>query len=358
MAKRLLNCAVAIDNATFRYWGNSLIETQIKAIEELSNAVASRPTFFGRRDNEGVLGYILPDERSITIFHTAEEIEKGAEPVAKYPFANESFDILDVHFTARESVLVSIKPRASQTLEGGTVIDVPSVKHLEDALRTKTKLPSEPTERLHFAPTQWCTNKATFTAISDDGKAYTYATDRRTTRAAGRDFDQPIDPLWLDRGQPIEYLSESVVQKVAGGGLYTAALSKDSELFLWGQAAPDAKEELDDPWSMDEDADDYVRLQDLRIDGEPIKATDVAVGAAYILVAVERDERPKFPHQDGGVERAVLAAGNNVKGSLGLGEDVDEKEFVKVYTEVKALRGKKIKQMVCAEWSSFVVVGE
>ena len=87
---------------------------------------------------------------------------------------------------------------------------------------------------------------------------------------------------------------------------------------------------------MDEDADDYVRPQDLRIDGEPAKATDVAVGAAYILVAAEREERPDSLYQDGGVGRAVLAVGNNLKGSLGLGEDMDEEEFVKVYTEVSS----------------------
>jgi hypothetical protein len=41
---------------------------------------------------------------------------------------------------------------------------------------------------------------------------------------------------------------------------------------------------------------------------------------------------------------------------LGLGPEMEGREFVEEFTAVEALNGKRVKQMVCAGMSSFVVV--
>jgi alpha-tubulin suppressor-like RCC1 family protein len=129
---------------------------------------------------------------------------------------------------------------------------------------------------------------------------------------------------------------------VAAGGLYTAALADDGELYVWGQAMAGTPGELHCLATRGDDEDEYVKTVEL---GEGARVVDVGVGNAHVLVAVEAGE-----------SRAVWAAGDNQYGALGLGPEMEGREFVEEFTAVEALNGKRVKQMVCAGMSSFVVV--
>lgn len=143
----------------------------------------------------------------------------------------------------------------------------------------------------------------------------------------------------------------------------TAAISEDGELFLWGQSNPGLEEDLNVllPHNHEYKAspvmetmttiranavqDDDIKVLNISIDGRNATAYDIAIGSGHILVAAE-DETGKH---------VLLAAGCGTEGQLGTGGVIDyEKEF----REVVVLRGKRIKQLAAAGWSTFVVIEE
>ncbi|KAF2178714.1 hypothetical protein K469DRAFT_717929 [Zopfia rhizophila CBS 207.26] len=96
----------------------------------------------------------------------------------------------------------------------------------------------------------------------------------------------------------------------------------------------------------DEDEDQYVKCVKIEIEEREARVTDVATGSGHILVVAEVEAMAK-------VERAVFAAGQGESGQLGVG---GTPKFVDEFTEVRELRGKKVRSLVCAGWSSWVVV--
>ncbi|KAF1977751.1 hypothetical protein BU23DRAFT_451641, partial [Bimuria novae-zelandiae CBS 107.79] len=176
---------------------------------------------------------------------------------------------------------------------------------------------------------------------------HTYATDRRFPSALGRDSFCLAEEG--DIAQPIPFLEETIVKKIAAGALYTAAVSEDGELHLWGQATTDMPGELRAVRDREEGGDEYVRTPEMRIDGHIARVIDVAVGFGCVLVAAECEG------QNGSVEREVFAAGNNRRGCLGLGPDMDKADFVDEFLPLSLLNGRKIKQILCAGMSSYVV---
>ncbi|KAL1606783.1 hypothetical protein SLS60_004190 [Paraconiothyrium brasiliense] len=329
---------IKVDSAYY-YYGTSLLPAQISTITSLITSLAQDPIFFGRRDTSGVLGFISPVSSSITIFNTPEEVTEGADPTSTTSFVSTPWTIRDIHFTASDAIYAHLEPQGTDT-KTSTIFKLPSLQHLQDFLgapsQGKDNLPDE-TTCTTFTTTHSTTNTATLTTLSPKGQVRTLATDHRFTRAAGRDSDHSISTA-----QPVPFLEETAIMKVAAGGLYTAALAGDGELYLWGQAAAGSPGELRCLAKEDEDDDKYVRTVDV---GEGVKVVDVAVGAAYVLVAVESEEK-----------REVWSAGDNQYGALGLGAAIGGREFVEMFVPVKALEGKRIKQMICAGMSSFVVV--
>ncbi|KAJ4356181.1 uncharacterized protein N0V89_004211 [Didymosphaeria variabile] len=334
----LTHHTVKVDSAYY-YYGTSLLAAQITTVTSLSTSFAQCPVFFGRRDTSGVLGFIVPSNSSLSIFSTPEEIAQGADPILTTSFASTPWTISDIHFTASDAVFAHLQPQGIDT-ETSTNIKFSSLQHLQNFLEVTSQHQddlSDGIKRTIFTSTRSTTNTATLTTLSPKGQVKTLATDRRFARAAGRDPDHSTSIP-----QPVPFLGETAITKIAAGGLYTAALADDGELYLWGQAAAGSPGELHCLAKEGEDDDEYVRTVDA---GKDVRVVDVAVGAAYVLVAVESEGK-----------REVWGAGDNQYGALGLGAAMDGREFVEVFVPVKALEGKRVKQMVCAGMSSFVVV--
>ncbi|KAF2263399.1 hypothetical protein CC78DRAFT_534011 [Lojkania enalia] len=260
--------------------------------------------------------------------------------------------------------------------------------------------------------TQLVSGATTLTALTATGQVYTWTPDPRYPNCLGRPNENPELPT------PIPYLSETRIAKIAAGGYLSGALSADGELFVWGQSPPGIDSEFRilkpkskpqsqssdadlfipeigqdmylpppppryTPWSPenaekwarevavmrrdgrmprhpddprpeqlglgedDDEGDEFVKQVDISIQGRPATVTDVAVGHGHVLVAAEANgDRNK-------VLRAVFAAGQGESGQLGLGSSA---EFVENFTEVEMLRDKKVKSLICAGWSSWVVV--
>lgn len=318
-------------NNTYHYTGTSLLPAQITTITSLPASPSQTPFFFGRHDTSGILGFIHPSQSTLTTFSTPSEIAQGALPVSTTSFATSPWTIHSITFTAADATLVHVAPRNG---EQATIIELPSLQHLHDFLESPN---ADYIARTTFPPARVTTNIATLTALSQSGTLHTLATDRRFARAAGRDPDVSSETV-----QPVPFLEQSAITKVAAGGLYTAALADDGELFMWGQAIAGTPGELRCLVDRDDDDDEYVRTVSV---GEGVRVVDVAVGPVHVLVAGE-----------GGGSKWVWAAGDNRHGALGLGVEMEGKEFVEEFVVVEGLKGKRVKQMVCAGMSSYVVV--
>lgn len=94
----------------------------------------------------------------------------------------------------------------------------------------------------------------------------------------------------------------------------------------------------------DEDEDDFVRSVELKIDGHPAQAIDVSVGRGHILVVAQDPENRII---------TVFAAGCNENGQLTRPFSVG---FVEDFVELSEFRGWEIEQLVCAGYTSYVVV--
>ena len=232
-------------------------------------------------------------------------------------------------------------------------------------------------ELLNFAPSQWCTNAATFTALNQNGEVcvailvllvggsaaqsyheltrvaqvYTWSFDRRFPKCLGRPFAEGIGPYLNDSAAQIPYFSETKIQKIASGGYYSAAITDDGELYVWGQASPTpagARCELGVLQDKaDEDEDEFVRSVRLEIDGRPAKAVDVSVGWGHLLVVVEaKDDSQQLT-------TAVFAAGRNEHGQLA---SLSRRGSVQKFAELPEFRGWAVEQLVCTGYTSYVVV--
>lgn len=316
---------------THSYTGPSLLPSQTAHLTTSPPAT----TFFGRPSTTGVLGLINATTTTLTTFSSPEELAHGAPDVQRTGFVTSPWTILGVHFTARDAVFMHVVRRSTGR---SSVIEVPNLAHVRRFLAGE---PGGCVARCNEDEdvVQVTSNTASLTVLTREGTVYTLSTDPRFTRVAGRDVDAHTHTVL-----PVPFLAHTRVAKVAAGGLYTVAVASDGELFLWGQAQAGTPGELRCLAHMTEDDDEYVRTVDF---GDGARVLDVAVGAGHVLVAVEREGA-----------REVWAAGDNRYGALGLGVEMKRREFVDEFVEVRALRGRRVMQMVCAGMSSCVVVGD
>ncbi|KAF2447309.1 RCC1/BLIP-II [Karstenula rhodostoma CBS 690.94] len=322
-------------NTTYHYTGSSLLPSQTATLTTLPTSPTSPPIFFGRPDTAGILGFIsrTTHTHTLTTFSPPAEIATGAPPTLTTCLASSPCTVHAIAFPAADVALVHLAPQANAPA-ALVQLPLPSLQHLHDFLRHPD---AEYMARTTFPPTHVTANTATLTAISPRGTVHTVATDRRFARAAGREPD-----FGTETAQPVPFLEHTTITKVAAGGLYTAALADDGELFVWGQAVAGTPGELRCLADRGDDDDEFVATVEV---GEGARVTEVAVGAAHVLVAAER-----------GGSRGVWAAGDNRYGALGLGVDMEASEFVDEFVAVEGLRGKRVKQMVCGGMSSYVVV--
>jgi hypothetical protein len=339
---------------TIIYTGTSLTATQQSEFTSPTskiNLALSRPecrlSFFGSAMHDGVRGYICDDK--ITIFGTpAEQAELGDQyrGIATWTLPS---PVAEVVMCSDSSLILAHKQGPDDTESITTFL---SFQALKDYC---SKAADAEFERLAtFTPTQLVTNATTATALSPNGHVYTRTTDPRYPFTLGR------PPTNSSVFEPVLYLSELTIAKIASGGYMTAAISSEGELFLWGQANPGTKGELgvlhkldynqkpnpkDTVIWGDTEQDEYVRCLNVFINGVEAAVEDVAIGTGHILITA----------RNGRSERVLFTAGCGSEGQLGIGRTV---EFVSEFEEVAALRGKRVIQMAAAGWSSFVVAEE
>lgn len=159
-----------------QYYGTSLDPEQIQHIESLGYNPSQPHVFFGRTLDHGVRGFITPTSHHITLLATDSEIEKNdMQKVHMLSFKEDAWSICDLRFTSSDNVLISSISSANSNLENGIVTDLPSLSHLAMALcgrggEDTLQCPKHDRIQCDFAPTQWCTNATTFTALDSNGK--------------------------------------------------------------------------------------------------------------------------------------------------------------------------------------------
>jgi hypothetical protein len=356
------------------YFGTGLLDTQKEWLighGDLKRAVATigpcdrdcdggeGVVLFGSTMHHGVRGYVVKRakgaDQKVVLFGTDVETQDLGVPDVQTYFLSETRAIVtDVKIDSEGCVLLHVKKRSAT---GESVLRFADFglfrRYLEagggmhDGGAEVTLLPFTSQD-----PPRCVGNATTMTAVDDEGHVWTSTRDPRYSRCLGRSYDGDVEMALLP------YLEECYVTKVASGGYMSAAVSSDGELFLWGQACPGSKHELDvlkgdaetgpsaTGISCSGDQDEFVKCLDVRIDGHEATVYDVAIGHGHVLVAAEVVEAGRE------TQRVVFAAGDNSRNQLGLGADVDFKER---FEEITCLRGKRIAQLAAAGWSTYVV---
>lgn len=339
------------------------------------------PRFFGTAMHDGVRGYVV--NRKVTMYGTPGKKNERADTscdVASWEIPGTTcHPLAEVSMCSDDSLLVvctsspgpesgwgeSESTSAVESLVKGndefydgtkaiasrasSVNLVRSLQDLREYCSTET-----PVETVaDFAPTRLVVNATTSTILDEDGRVHTRTTDPRYPACLGRPY------TGTSTFEPVPYLSETRINKIASGGYMTAAISEDGELFLWGQTSPGTEGELGVLRRPDSDIDtenskdtaiwdepgqdEDVKCLTIRIDGRDAYAYDVAVGFGHVLVAAKNEHG----------QRVVFAGGCGENGQLGLGKTPS---FMRDFEEVVTMRGKQVVQLAAAGWSSFLVV--
>lgn len=133
---------------------------------------------------------------------------------------------------------------------------------------------------------------------------------------------------------PIPFLGGIPIRKIAVGGWVGAVVSHDSDLYVWGGQAGEAKKIKALPCISD---GEEVKLVD--IDGE-VDVVDVGVGSGHII-ALTADGK-------------VWATGEGECGQLGTGSKAFEEDWVEVRGEWEG-KGKVV-EVGCGVWCSWLLV--
>ncbi|KAH6618495.1 hypothetical protein C7974DRAFT_317816 [Boeremia exigua] len=298
--------------------------------------------FFGAAMHDGVRGYVADsmmcsDSSLLLVCNPKLVTEPGEEEPEP-----------DAIVSSGKGGLECCKVSALAMPRTRTISCVRDLQGLRDYCAAETPIECA----AQFAPIQLVVNATTATALDQGGRVHTRTTDPRYPTCLGRPY------TGTSNFEPVPYLSETRIIKIASGGYITAAVSEDGELFLWGQASPgtvgelgvlhrsdystDIKDNMGNVIWADSVQDEDIKCLNIYIDGKAASAYDVAVGFGHVLVAARNEVG----------EHAVFAAGCGEQGQLGLGRSCD---FQQEFEEVVSLRGKQTSSLVAAGWSSHVV---
>jgi hypothetical protein len=319
-----------------------------------------RVQFFGTEMHDGVRGYVVYDEvganSQVVVFATEVEEEAGVEAVQSYCVEG-GWKVVGVWMGSDGGVMVGLVGREDGKEK---VVRFDGIDGLRKWLGSGCVAEMNSEVVASFRPVQWCANSTTTTVLDESGQAHTATRDPRYPRCLGRPF---TDTACFE---PVPYLSETRVIKVASGGYMSAAVSADGELFLWGQANPgcdtvlsglkdkvapsvDGVEMATTRIVVEDEQDDMIKCLNVMIEGEEGSIYDVAIGHGHILVAAEVKTARST------TKRAVFSAGTNSTGQTGL---VSKVEFIEDFTEILALKTIKVEQLVATAWTTFVVAAE
>jgi hypothetical protein len=316
--------------------------------------------FFGPRMHDGLRGYLISSSNSISdelvIFSTDLEIARGGAVHRVYVLKG-VWRIVAIQMDSCGGILVSLKSKITSDQQTLYFEDLETLRKELDSAFTSYL----PTQRVAtFTPKQWCNNSTTFMVIDSRGGPHTMSRDPRYPKCLGRGVANTTS------FEPVTYLSETVIEKIASGGYMSAAVSLEGELFIWGQANPGCEADLlvlreGECWngsqgerkrtgiSAEDDEDGIVKCLNVFIEGEEACTRCVAIGHGHILVAAEVKKAGCT------TKRAVLSAGVNTKGQLGLQL---RGGFVEDFKEIPMFRDKKIGQLVATGWTTFVLTLE
>lgn len=356
------------DTWTIQYRGTGLPPklqehiAQSVPIREAVNGHRRTLHFFGSTLHDGLRGYFITStdgtNSGMCIFSTDLEVEGGMPLVRKYSSALVQ-KTSTVQMDSAGRVLLGLRMDENENDNENQTrnLHFNDLNELVAHLAAQSESSPSTQQLAPFIPTQWCTNATTSTALSSDGQVFTSSRDLRFPKCLGR---TPTNPGHFES---IPYFSETCIQAISSGGYMSGAVSTDGELFLWGQSIPGHDGSiavLEESALGDDDLggrggtriscapeqDELIKCLDVYIDGMEARTCRLAIGHGHVLIAAE------VRGIDGNTKRAVLGAGVNSNGQLGLQTTTT---FVKHFEEISVFRDVAIQQLVATGWSTFVV---
>jgi hypothetical protein len=363
------DCVIAYSNSksvwTVQYRGRSLAPAQAEHVansEVISQAVGAdgpRIDFFGSEMHQGLLGYVLHGQggmnNEVVLFSSDLELEHGAAAVQSYQVVG-AYKVVSVRVDSGGGYLVNT---ADEAAGDHRVIYFESLEGLRKQLDSGS-IASTTLMTASFNIVQWVTSSTVATAVDSAGSTYTATQDSRYPKCLGRVYTKSTS------FEPVEYLSETCIAKIASGGYMSAAVSSEGELFIWGQGNPGSEKMLcvleDEVASSknertatktciiaEDDQDDTVKCLNVMVKGEQARVYDVAMGHGHVLVATEVRKAGYI------TEQTVQCAGSNGKGQLGFPTN---RNYVEHFDVVPFFEGLQIQSIAAAGWSTLVVTSE
>lgn len=314
--------------------------------------------FFGSTLHEGLRGYLIKSldgtDSEICILSTDLEVEAGVPLIRTFVSAN-----------APKISMIQMESSGNILVISGCDSNETQIMRFDNLNEFAAHLDAQPSSSSHtqqtapFTAVQSCTNATTGTALSSSGQIFTSSRDPRFSKCLGRTSGKS------SMFETIPYFSETCIQAISSGGYVSGAVSTEGELFLWGQASipgyegsisvlgdavPEEgghKRGAGTKATCAPDQDDMIKCLNVYINGEEARTQKVAIGHGHVLVAAE------VHGTDGVTKRALLAAGVNSNGQLGLHTST---KFIKNFEEISVFRDMAIYQLVATGWSTYVVV--
>ncbi len=196
-----------------------------------------------------------------------------------------------------------------------------------------TKLPLPP--YLTSSISTLVSNFTNFTLLAASGDVYTWGDPRHSS--LGR---IPTPSSSATSPHLVDFLGGIRIRKIASGRWITAALSYDNDLYLWG-GRPGEKYRIKSLPDLSRREDDEAEVKLVDIDGG-VDVADVGVGDGHV-VALCGDGR-------------VFAVGRGENGQLGIGMREFEEDWMEVRLRLED--GKRVTEVSCGAWSSFLMVEE
>ncbi|KAI9777107.1 MAG: hypothetical protein M1839_009063 [Geoglossum umbratile] len=276
----------------------------------------------GFGDHTGLQGAVTDDGRVYTLSPTSGTLSFVEHPPP----------------VRASQVAIAGNGRACALLDARNAVDFLNLQDLFHTLQTPRATPPSTAKAIklpqHESAKHLTATATSFALLTTSGTIYTWSTDTRPSPLGRPPNSEP-------GAHPVDALGGVPIKKLASAGWLAAAVSRDNELYIWGEGGPGNARKIGD---LERSKGEFVALAKVGAmgeEGDGVGVVDVAVGDRHIVALCE----------DG----RIFAVGEGANGQLGTGEVAFAEEWVECGFEGPGKLGKAT-SVYCGPRNTFVLV--